>query len=485
MPTLLDGFSHRLAFILKDYVETPTRLQEFIQNPFKRMLAYLFFNKQVTTELALNEAKHTIAGNFSVLYLPQIGEQTIKLRAAEHRNTPTLNALDFAPVLLTVPEGREDALITLIDARLLDTNETRKRNLDVLARELTEKLILLEERRAGHKEGQLEGILAANLAAVNVIINFYNQVAIHLIEDFDAIDHNSDYYARLMRFTAEYLRDFAYDRSLSRYSEQHKIKISSEHYLGSGAEKLPPHIQDYKLRVLYNALVYSTLAYSQVRVLLLVKESPDVVLGGKHARILTHAFNGITDGTDITNHIPRYLPTLYTSLSAYDMLKRKEIGNVPFKNSSYSERLYSFDHEYPRLPAAAKCEEAAAVDADQYIEDTVASVVAARDNEVEPCESMVNTPRAEVIPLILHHSDPEKRLMEYAVNVSECGSEDGPEEIERAKSAFTPQLTPLWQDLKTKYTIFTPPCGVLYGKNKGHGKASPAPVVPTNRMVVG
>lgn len=489
MPTLLDdGFSHRVFYILNDYVSTPTKLQEFLQNRFKRMLAYIFYSKQIIAELALNEAKHEIAGNFSVLYLPEIGPSTILQRARQYRKTPTLNALDLEPAYFAVEPGQEEWLVTYLDARLLDTQETRRRNLDVLAKELSARLAMLDETRAGHKIGQLEGIFGANLAALNLMINFYNKIAIHLVEDFDAIDQNSDYYLRLFRFTAEYLRDFAYDRSLSRYSEQHKIKIAPEHYLGSGAEKLPPMVQDFKLRVLYNSLVYSSLAYSQTRILRLIKQDPTVILSHQYARILRYLFTGITDGTDITNMIPRALQELHMNITAFDMLIRREIASVPDKNSNNIARLGRLADEYPcgLQPANVYVDVENTVTEEAVTEcevDPYAATSASPNDEIEPCDPLVIDPNHEALPPVFLHADPEKRQMDYALNVSECGSE-GPEEIARAQSAFTPQLTPLWRNVyKAGENIFTPQCG-LYPKHKLNGKVSPAPTLPATRLVV-
>lgn len=480
MPTLLDGFSNRLAFILNDYVTTPTRLQEFLANPIKSMLAYLFFSKQITSELALNQEKHTIAGNFSVLYLPQIGERTIKQRAKEIRENPMLSALELSPLFFSVTEHAVDGVTMLMDARLVDTKETRSRNLDVLVHELNKKLSELQTKRAGHKQGQLEGIFVANLAAVNLMINFYNKIAIHLVANFDAIDEQSDYYLRLMHFASTFMRDFAYDRELARYSEENKIEIPPEHFLGTGAHKLSSRDRDYKLRVLFNSLTYISLVYSQMRLLKLVQENPELKLTGNHARILAMVLPEFKEGMDIASVTAKVHTNLHIELYAYEQLIRREIAVIVDKNAHNADMLHNLSKEFPPSLQAAKLDYA-----EPEVEETEEADIGIASNDQAATLALDTTTEA-LLPVVESLNSPEARLKDYE-GLSVCSSEalERPELIMRARSVFTPQLTPQWglEVGKHKTDFLTPQCGTYFAKS-GNKRINVSPPPPSPKFTL-
>ena len=144
----------------------------------------------------------------------------------------------------------------------------------------------------------------------------------------------------------------------------------------------------------------------------------------------------------------------------------KEINSISHKSTYNAKMLANLAKEYPSVLQPA------VLDYDQ------AGVDEHNDDEVEEMEVFVDK-KERLLPVIELLNKHGARFKDYD-GLSESGSEilEHPGRIMRAKSAFTPQLTPQWglEVTKNKERVLTPQCGPNFARS-GHKRinVSPAP----------
>lgn len=341
MPDLLSILRPSFAEFIQSYINSKSKVEEFVDTSRWSLVARLFVGHWLSQEIELYEQKHFKAKKFSESYLehrimrPPPSVIVFRVFSSERRGS-NLSAVSSTSRLGDQPGVQLAATPT---QRNYVTEASKDRNLDYFSRGLHRELIEIAALRKKHKPGKYEALLQGMSASTNIMMRFYNKIAIKMWRDLDPDNVNigSDPYLQWVQFTAEILCKIAYDRQLAIYSHEHKIQLNSIFYMGTGMESTNPVVRDTIFQLIYNSLHLLVEKHTQLFIFKLIQENSDYILTQMERDILEIRYTELPglmqpEAADIE------IRNIFLEINIILNLIKENLGKIPF-NTTISENI--------------------------------------------------------------------------------------------------------------------------------------------------
>lgn len=342
MPDLLSILRPSFAEFIQSYINSKSKVEEFVETSRWSPVARLFVGHWLSQEIALSEEKHSRASNFFKSYLknpimnPHPFMTLSRLFSSVERRSSNLSAISNASRLGDLPGVR---LAGTPSQGNYVTQASKDRDLDYFSRGLHIELNKIAELRKKHKPGKYEALLQGMSASTNIMIRFYNKIAIKMWRDLDPdnVNMGGDPYLQWIQFTAEILCKIAYDRQLVIYSQEHQIHLNPIFYMGTGVESMDTVVRDTIFQLIYNSLHLLVEKHTQLFIFKLIQENSDYILTQMERDILGIRYTELP-GLMSPNDADIEIRNIFLEINIILNLIKENLGKIPF-NTTISENI--------------------------------------------------------------------------------------------------------------------------------------------------